>query len=384
MPRRRATRGGKRKSASRKAAPQKMALSQAARDVLLAQQQQQIQQNNLINAALQFHERRVLEEKFRQEHPDMADILKSSETAQQLFEKIMQDKLPAVGSPWNMYSPQAQRAVSLHPILGKDVPKPADAATSKTAPKVAAKPAAAAAEVKAKVAAKQAADKVEEKRTTVALQPAREYITKPLKFKYPKGKKGPLQAMFPIVCGEIELDEKEGEYYCRQAMNDGFNVLDDYELFRMPDGWNPRDAPNRGQQAKFSEIFATLKLEDGKPYSVPKALMEEGWSYDKLDKAIQRDGRHYVMPKTTSGIKLENYKVACDKDGRVPKSTLYGEHCYVDTEGLNRRIVLERLAEKGLILENSSGKKYIYGPVLGAGVESSDDEDEYFDPFHPQ
>ena len=112
--------------------------------------------------------------------------------------------------------------------------------------------------------------------------------------------------------------------------------------------------------------------------------MEEGWSYDKLDKAIRRDGRHYVMPKTTSGIKLENYKVACDKNGKVPKSTLYGEHCYVDTEGLNRQIVLERLAEEGLILEDSSGKKYIYGSVLGAGVESSDDEDEYFEVAYPQ
>jgi hypothetical protein len=165
-------------------------------------------------------------------------------------------------------------------------------------------------------------------------------------------------------------------------MNDGFNVLDDASLFHMPDGWNPTDASNRGQREKSSEI-GTFVLEDGKPYSVPKALMEEGWSYGKLEKAIQ-DGRHYVTPPKNDKIKLTGYKVACDEKGKIPKSTLYGEHCYVDTEGLNRQIVLERLAKEGLILEDSSGKKYIYGSVLGAGVESSDDEDEYFEVAHPQ
>ena len=121
MPRRRSKAASRKSASKKKSVARKKAIDQAARTVLqTAEQQQQIQENAIITAALRFHEERLFKERFSKEHPDMVDILESSNTAQELFKKIIQTKVPAPGSSWDMYSPEAQRAAKLDVVLRKD------------------------------------------------------------------------------------------------------------------------------------------------------------------------------------------------------------------------------------------------------------------------
>ena len=119
MPRRRRSKAASRKSASgKKAVARKKTINRTV--LQTAEQQQQIQENAIITAALRFHEERLFKERFSKEHPDMVGILESSKTAQELFKKIIHTKVPAPGSAWSMYSPEAQRAAKLDVVLRKD------------------------------------------------------------------------------------------------------------------------------------------------------------------------------------------------------------------------------------------------------------------------